>query len=568
MSYKTDKKFSLEDFSSFDAIDDLIDALDGNVDANDDNGYTPLCFAVLNNIDQQYIIYLSTATSDGDNYAWPPHKCKGAKVDLVCDKGKSPVQYAIMSGNLNAIRVLFGSPISMTKKVRSPYNEDLYENAIKYDSVTHLPIFVEDDKGNETSEYEYETVEVSIAESADINRKYIYEASSMTTADVLNIFAEKLDVSENNMWYYPDKDKWDSETPTALRFDNFGNTPLIAAVRSQCYDSVKLILSRISRENSYNPDGPVNKIFSTRAIGYTNSEDKSADSIANSNHDRGISNMFVAYYEGGEKLKIGFCIITNSTDSLTDFIDRKIEEIDNFNILTWEDAETNLLYNKYPIITIVLSKNSITLLKYIEIYIKNKITPYILESGINKLNIPDMSETSNYNDTSVIEEVNRLISQLIEDDCTAIRDTLSDEDKFADLIKYYIFNCNGNYNSFITYDLWDDNIKDMISYERFKFLDATYGKVSYDEVTTSINTYSSSFINIEDPGHPVAKRVNSLVDQKCYNILNRLNSDGSLALTYNEIEIENSSNNRSYIEAAVTNKQLDSSKLSNWPWCQ
>lgn len=568
MSYKDDKKFSLEDFSSFDAIDDLIEALGGNADVNDDNGYTPLCFAVLNNIDPQYIIYLSTATSDGDEYAWPPHKCKGARVDLVCDKGKSPVQHAIMSGNLNAIRVLFGSPISMTKKVRSPYNEDLYENVIKYDNVTHLPIFVKDDKGNETSEYEYETVEVSIAESATINRKYIYEASSMTTADILNVFAEKLDVSENNMWYYQDKDKWDSETPTALRFDNFGNTPLIAAVRSQCYDSVKLILSRISCEASYSPYGPADKSFSTQAIGYTNSEDESADSIANINHDRGISNMFIAYYEAGEKLKIGFCIITDSTDSLTDFIDRKIDEIADFNILTWEDDETNLLYNKYPVITIVLSKNSITLLKYIEINIKNKITPYILENGINKLGIPDMSEPSNYNDISVIEEVNTFISQLIVDDCTVIRDTLSNEDKFADLIKYYIFNCNGNYNSFITYDLWDDSIEDMISHERFKFLDATYGKASYEGVTDSINDYSSSFINITDPEHPVAKRVNSLVDQKCYNILNKLNSDSSLALSYNEIEIENSSSNRSYIEAAVTNKQLDSSKLSNWPWWQ
>ena len=52
MSYKKDKKFSAEDFASYESIDDLFVKNEGdnyyirNINQNDADGYTPLCAAI------------------------------------------------------------------------------------------------------------------------------------------------------------------------------------------------------------------------------------------------------------------------------------------------------------------------------------------------------------------------------------------------------------------------------------------------------------------------------------------------------------------------------------------
>jgi hypothetical protein len=59
MSYKDDKKYSLEDFASFEAIDALGEQIRNNWNKNDADGYTPLCAAILNNADPLMLLYLT-----------------------------------------------------------------------------------------------------------------------------------------------------------------------------------------------------------------------------------------------------------------------------------------------------------------------------------------------------------------------------------------------------------------------------------------------------------------------------------------------------------------------------
>ena len=76
MSYKKDKKFSAEDFASYESIDDLFVKNEGdnyyirNINQNDADGYTPLCAAILNNVDPLMLMYLMDvkAVDEPDDY--------------------------------------------------------------------------------------------------------------------------------------------------------------------------------------------------------------------------------------------------------------------------------------------------------------------------------------------------------------------------------------------------------------------------------------------------------------------------------------------------------------------
>ena len=76
MSYKKDKKFSAEDFASYESIDDLFVKNEGdnyyirNINQNDADGYTPLCAAILNNADPLMLMYLTDvkAVDEPDDY--------------------------------------------------------------------------------------------------------------------------------------------------------------------------------------------------------------------------------------------------------------------------------------------------------------------------------------------------------------------------------------------------------------------------------------------------------------------------------------------------------------------
>lgn len=70
-----------------------------NYNKNDDEGYTPLCFTTLNGLPADIVIKLVN---------------NGAIATKICNKGKSPIQSACISGNAEAVRVLLGGAIDET----------------------------------------------------------------------------------------------------------------------------------------------------------------------------------------------------------------------------------------------------------------------------------------------------------------------------------------------------------------------------------------------------------------------------------------------------------------------
>ena len=71
MSYADDKKFSIEDFSSIESIDALGSILNNNFNKNDANGYTPLCFAAINNVSPELLIYMAYSVGKPIHDKWP-----------------------------------------------------------------------------------------------------------------------------------------------------------------------------------------------------------------------------------------------------------------------------------------------------------------------------------------------------------------------------------------------------------------------------------------------------------------------------------------------------------------
>lgn len=123
MSYIDDGKFSIEDFTSRSTIDSL-SSLISDYNQSDEDGYTPLCFAVANGVRTDLIVYLINN--------------KGASTNLVCDKGKYPLESSVY--NLEAFNVLVGN------KAADLYNEN-GNLVLKLDSSGN-PIPKTDSSGN------------------------------------------------------------------------------------------------------------------------------------------------------------------------------------------------------------------------------------------------------------------------------------------------------------------------------------------------------------------------------------------------------------------------------------
>ena len=87
-----------------------------NKNQNDDEGYTPLCFAALNGLQVYIIIKLAK---------------RGANTSKICNKGKSPLQSACMSGAEEAVRALVGENFVETDNNGDPiYKTDSHGNYI------------------------------------------------------------------------------------------------------------------------------------------------------------------------------------------------------------------------------------------------------------------------------------------------------------------------------------------------------------------------------------------------------------------------------------------------------
>ena len=339
MSYKKDKKFSAEDFASYESIDDLFVKNEGdnyyirNINQNDADGYTPLCAAILNNADPLMIMYLMDVKAvdepDGYNGNCLPKQLregntKRAKTTKVCDKGMSPIQIAIMAGNVNAIKALLGdykaTVIAQEEKKLRSYS--YFRDIIKYEN--YLPVYTTDEYGNITDKYEYVKIEVTTKhdKASDheqtvikptITGRDILNAASMPKADILNAIADTYDSyiplsARYNYWGYSED----------ILKDDLGNanSPMLLATKAQCYDSVKRIIKGLTGDDYNNtlcsnnsPDNDMKSIVA-KAVNQTvtiNNADEWPVKVIKDNKDIGL-----------EKILAPYCLILEGSISDTD----------------------------------------------------------------------------------------------------------------------------------------------------------------------------------------------------------------------------------------------------------
>lgn len=398
MPEENDKlEYTAKDFESFDSVDLLCDKIE-DINKNDDNGYTPLCAAILSNADPLIILYLTRAVLNNSliidssidinnclperyDHFYNSHgeeikiNSKDASITEVCDKGKSPLQIAIMSGNISAINILLQNksyPIYITAERKREYNdkEYFYIYYKKYDS-NGIPEFEPDEP--DTPKYlkiplmiEY----VNGRPKPTVFSSDILSASSSTKSDTL----VALSSAYTGIWHYVGKTKYDSECNT---FDLYGNTPLIFATKYQCYDSIRFILDRVVESG----DDPIN------AIVYTNKKlgdiEESALSIALSNNDKGALRIFSGYYSEDNLLRTAF--ETGYLDMINALLYNKMQDA-SFNILEWKDSTNNLFltknYNTNHLLSYINDSYSDLLnkdnpIKYFFEYIADRLDPNI-----------------------------------------------------------------------------------------------------------------------------------------------------------------------------------------------
>ena len=327
MSYKKDKKFSAEDFASYESIDDLFVKNESdnyyirNINQNDANGYTPLCAAILNNADPLMLMYLMDvkAVDEPDDYkgnCLPKQLREGntkrAKTTKVCDKGMSPIQIAIMAGNANAIKVLLGdykaTVVAQEEKKLRSYS--YFRDIIKYEN--YLPVYETDEYGNVTDKCEYVKIEVSTKhdKASDheqtvikptITGRDILNAASMPKADILNAIADTYDsyIHLNERYSY-----W-GYSEDILKDDlGYANSPMLLAAKAQCYDSVKRIIKGLTGDDYNNalcsdnsPDNDMKSIV-VNAVNQTvtiNNADEWAVKVIKDNKDIGLEKVLAPY---------------------------------------------------------------------------------------------------------------------------------------------------------------------------------------------------------------------------------------------------------------------------------
>ena len=139
------KVITADDFKDADSIKNMITNKCGsNVNGNDEEGYTPLCAAILLGISQEVLInFINTYTDD-------------INLNKKCNKGKTPLQMVCMSMNTAALDVLMGAGVEVPAFITNPYSDEQIPK-YKLDPTTH--------------EYttEQDTVEISIDDNDSDN---------------------------------------------------------------------------------------------------------------------------------------------------------------------------------------------------------------------------------------------------------------------------------------------------------------------------------------------------------------------------------------------------------------
>jgi ankyrin repeat protein len=167
------KVITADDFKDADSIQNMIEnKCGGNVNGNDEEGYTPLCAAILLGVSQEILIDFIRNPEINDS---GDHKYYKGKIDpnKKCNKGKTPLQMISMSMNTAALDVLMGASIEVPAFITNPYSGEQIPQ-YKLDPTTH--------------EYttEQDTVEISVNPSYYYDNKDIkVEARDVMSSSIL-----------------------------------------------------------------------------------------------------------------------------------------------------------------------------------------------------------------------------------------------------------------------------------------------------------------------------------------------------------------------------------------------
>lgn len=336
-----------ESIESVDALDELM--LKSNFDYFDSNGLSPLCFAVKNNVDSVLIVYL--AGGDFSDSHWDK-KGKGATVDKPCKNGKTPLKMAIESGNASAVNILLGGTVKV------PYMEEKHygttatwvKKPLVKDDVIQL-----DKNGNFL--YEDTDIKIPAQNLAKANAKDIFAAASLPSADMLKAIGENY----SGMWALPYSKYNGSKCQV---FDLYGSTPLIAATKMQCYDSIRYILeNKITSIDSRNS-----------AVLYTskpmNGNADSAMTIALDLGDEEILDIFEEYSIKKDEIALDYYYSRDQDDKIIsmlkgmdrdslydkDFLSRKLTRTDYDSFERVSITVEKFIYNNKNEISEVLDK--------------------------------------------------------------------------------------------------------------------------------------------------------------------------------------------------------------------
>lgn len=301
--------WTLDDFKDFETIDNTFFNKD-NPSASytsDDEGYTPLCFAALNGVDAKFIAYFMWKANDNQLYD---------KVYNACKRGKTPLQYACMSNNVNTVSVLTGTswPYDrLDESGNSVYKHDAYGDT-KLD-VDGKPILLHDvipwlsyngdimynvSGYNTTKSTNGDMVQNGEYTPEEIMPSDILEASSLLKADVLKTLVKRYtELNGNQTWH------------SSEFLDSSKNTPVHLAVIARCYESIRYLL-----DNDTDP---------TTTVTFENSELKDPLDLAAAEGDIGIQEILLKYinnasatsnYESLDAvLKYNFGLMTSITNN-------------------------------------------------------------------------------------------------------------------------------------------------------------------------------------------------------------------------------------------------------------
>lgn len=576
--------WTLDDFKDFETIDKVFFSNNTDCYKNDDEGYTPLCFAALNGVVPECIAY----------FMWRANR---NEIFNKCNRGKTPLQFACMSMNPITINVLTSNSYNYDRldaDGQPVYKKDEYGD-IKLNSngspawllQNYIP-WKTDSSGN--IEYElrndgssYVTAESTNGDMIKADTPYI--CASVQFEDILSAASlPKSDILKTLVNVY--KESFYIElVEFASIIDHNDNNPLHIAVSAQCYDSVDFILAN---------DADVSKTTSSK-----NKDNNTPLDIAISLDDSGLISKLITYYNADpfanittlDRLATYYFSTLQDTSNENDVLDALFSSKYTFYLLDNEyhlsdisktgtlleycrnkdtDKTNEMIYSLCNVFTNylctdlsdILFGNSVLyitfIIKLITIHFTEAITTLysLLEESRNSdpewvtKALTSLYKESNWTSkTAMIDDIENKISSFI----AILYNKITD---------YYTGETEDDYNNsahdVIPYKLW--NIDTLINNNLDSALKRLW--IAYDGILSisdkQVSDIDCAVINGDMSFDLVSMYTSSVarcIHNKNYTFLNWLHDNGHI-----------SGEDLNAIALTVNDKQLDSTKLDDWPW--